>query len=194
MSQSEDFLSTTWTILLTIIIQTSTSTTSVSDISADLNSKGTTTSSSKVQDVKASGASTATGCSVDRLNLRNGIRSDSQLAELRRRKKKAAMVKYQNRQNDPIVYLLKPLELHTSYAKDEKESARLWVKVAVWASLISKVALCVIQMYAAISLHLKAEKLDMNKWPVDGTHLENIENIVYGPLMSSVNLIVVVNP
>ncbi|KAK0449918.1 hypothetical protein EV421DRAFT_1777691 [Armillaria borealis] len=120
MSQSEDFLSTTWTILLAIVIQTSTSTTSVSDLSADLNSKWTTTSSSKVQDVKASGASTATGRSVDPLNLRSGIRSDSQLAELRRREKKAAVVKYQNRQNDLIAYLLKPLEQHTSDAKDEE--------------------------------------------------------------------------
>ncbi|KAK0235621.1 CDF-like metal transporter [Armillaria nabsnona] len=166
--------------------------------------------SSKVQDVEASGASTVTGCSVDPLNLKNGIRSDSELAELRRRakgKKKAAVL---------IAYLLKPLEQHTSDAKDEKESARLWVKIAVWASLISNLALCVIQMYAAISsvslsllatgidsvfdigsnvvlfwLCLKAGKLDVNKWPVGGARLENIGNIVYGR-MSSVNLIVVV--
>ncbi|KAK0449919.1 hypothetical protein EV421DRAFT_1899407 [Armillaria borealis] len=90
--------------------------------------------------------------------------------------------------------------------------------MAVWASLISNLALCVIQMCVAIFsvslsllatgidsafnigsnavlfwLHLKAEKLDVNKWPVGGARLENIGNIVYGPLMSSVNLIVVVN-
>ncbi|KAK0480327.1 hypothetical protein IW261DRAFT_1477380, partial [Armillaria novae-zelandiae] len=199
---------------------TSTSTSSVSDISTDLDSKWTATSStsSKARDVEASGASSVTGCSVDPLNLKNGLRSDTELAELRRRTKgkKAAVVKYQNRQNNLITYLLKPLEQHTSDAKDEEESARLWVKIAVWASLISNLALCVIQMYAAISavslsllatgidsvfdigsnvvlfwLHLKAEKLDTNKWPVGGARLENIGNIVYGR-MSSVNLIVVV--
>ncbi|KAK0470072.1 CDF-like metal transporter [Desarmillaria tabescens] len=40
-------------------------------------------------------------------------------------------------------------------------------------------------------LHVKAEKLGMNKWPVGGARLENIGNVVYG-LMASVNLIVVV--
>ncbi|SJK99824.1 uncharacterized protein ARMOST_03135 [Armillaria ostoyae] len=90
---------------------------SVSDISTDLDSKWTITSSSKAQDVEASGASTVTGAP---LNLKNSVHSDSELAELRRRKKKADMVKYQNRQNDLITYLLKPLEQHTSDAKDEE--------------------------------------------------------------------------
>ncbi|KAK0495182.1 CDF-like metal transporter [Armillaria luteobubalina] len=194
--------------------------TSVTASGPDLERKSTTPSSGSAQDVEASAASIATGSSTDPFNLRNGIRSDSELAELRRRakgKKKVAVVKYQNRQNDLIAYLLKPLEQHTSDAKDEEESARLWVKIAVWASLISNLALCVIQMYAAISsvslsllatgidsvfdigsnvvlfwLHVKAEKLDMNKWPVGGARLENIGNIVYGSLMASVNLIVVV--
>ena len=31
-------------------------------------------------------------------------------------------------------------------------------------------------------LHVKAEKLDMNKWPVGGARLENIGNIIYGRL------------
>ncbi|KAK0193505.1 CDF-like metal transporter [Armillaria mellea] len=204
-------------LLLTVDIQTSTSVTA-GDLG--LERKSTTPSSISAQDVEASAVSTATGSSTDPFNLRNGIRSDSELAELRRRakgKKKAAVVKYQNRQNDLIAYLLKPLEQHTSDAKDEEESARLWVKIAVWASLILNLALCVIQMYAAISsvslsllatgidsvfdigsnvvlfwLHVKAEKLDMNKWPVGGARLENIGNIVYGSLMASVNLIVVV--
>ncbi|KAK0235631.1 hypothetical protein EDD85DRAFT_953439 [Armillaria nabsnona] len=53
------------------------STTSVFDISTDLDGKWTTASSSissKTQDVEVSGASAAMGCSVDPLNLRNGIR------------------------------------------------------------------------------------------------------------------------
>ncbi len=31
-------------------------------------------------------------------------------------------------------------------------------------------------------LHLKADKLDVNKWPVGGARLENIGNIIYGRL------------
>ncbi|KAJ3570632.1 hypothetical protein NP233_g4275 [Leucocoprinus birnbaumii] len=41
-------------------------------------------------------------------------------------------------------------------------------------------------------LHKKAQRLDENKWPVGGSRLETIGNIVYGSLMSSVNLIVIV--
>jgi len=78
-------------------------------------------------------------------------------------------------------------------------------------------ALCILQLYAAISsvslsllatgidsvfdigsnvllfwLHRKALNLDANKWPVGGSRLETIGNIVYGFLMGSVNLVVVV--
>ncbi|KAK0449914.1 hypothetical protein EV421DRAFT_2016197 [Armillaria borealis] len=179
-------------------------------ISTDLDSKWTTISSSKAQDVEASGASIVTG---DFLNFKNGVRSDSELAELRRRKKLLW---------SSIDRMMCVLWINTSDVKDEEELARLWVKVVVWASLISKVALCVFRcmwpflLCLATSidfvfdigsnvvlfwLHLKAEKLDMNRLPVGGAHLENIGNIVYGffvcsslpsPVMSSVNLIVVV--
>ncbi|KAK0184576.1 CDF-like metal transporter [Armillaria mellea] len=153
---------------------------------------------------------------TDPYNLREGLRSDSQLEEIRRRKKGKAIVKYQNKQNDLISYLLKPMEEHTTEAKDEEDSARLFVKIAVWASLISNLALCVLQMYAAVSslslsllatgidsvfdigsnivlfwLHRKAERLDNSKWPVGGARLENVGNVVYGQ-MACVNLIVVV--
>ncbi|KAK0481360.1 CDF-like metal transporter [Armillaria novae-zelandiae] len=159
----------------------------------------------------------STGLVTDPYNLREGLRTDSQLEEIRRRKKGKAIVKYQNKQNDLISYLLKPMEAHTTEAKDEEDSARLFVKIAVWASLISNLALCVLQMYAAVSslslsllatgidsvfdigsnmvlfwLHRKAEKLDSSKWPVGGARLENIGNVVYGSLMACVNLIVVV--
>ncbi|KAK0217685.1 CDF-like metal transporter [Armillaria nabsnona] len=159
----------------------------------------------------------STGLVTDPYNLREGLRTDSQLEEIRRRKEGKAIVKYQNKQNDLISYLLKPMEEHTTEAKDEENSARLFVKIAVWASLISNLALCVLQMYAAVSslslsllatgidsvfdigsnivlflLHRKAEKLDSNKWPVGGARLENIGNVVYGSLMACVNLIVVV--
>ncbi|KAF7969010.1 hypothetical protein HWV62_28684 [Athelia sp. TMB] len=41
-------------------------------------------------------------------------------------------------------------------------------------------------------VHKKAENLDVNKWPVGGARLESIGNIVYGFLMGSVNLVVIV--
>ncbi|CAK5264333.1 unnamed protein product [Mycena citricolor] len=41
-------------------------------------------------------------------------------------------------------------------------------------------------------LHKKADGLDENKWPVGGARLETIGNIVYGSLMGSVNLVVIV--
>jgi len=77
--------------------------------------------------------------------------------------------------------------------------------------------LCVLQLYAAISslslsllatgidsvfdigsnillfyLHRKARSLDANKWPVGGTRLQTIGNVVYGSLMAAVNLVVIV--
>jgi len=87
----------------------------------------------------------------------------------------------------------------------------------VLASLVANFCLCIIQLYATISsgslsilaagidsifdfgsnlllfyLHKKAARLDLNKWPVGGSRLETIGNIVYGSLMASVNLVVIV--
>ncbi|KAI0076049.1 CDF-like metal transporter [Panus rudis PR-1116 ss-1] len=109
------------------------------------------------------------------------------------------------------------MEDHTEEARVETEASRLPVKIAVWASLLANFSLCVLQLYAAISslslsllatgidsvfdigsnvllvwLHKKAAKLDLNKWPVGGSRLETIGNIVYGFLMGSVNLVVIV--
>ncbi|KAJ3518007.1 hypothetical protein NLJ89_g139 [Agrocybe chaxingu] len=154
---------------------------------------------------------------ADPFQLRDGLISEEQLAGLRHRRKGNAVANYQTRQNNLITSLLKPMEEHTEDAKIEEEAARLPVKIAIYASLISNVALCVLQMYAAISslslsllatgidsvfdigsnillfwLHRKAEKLDSRKWPVGGARLETIGNIVYGFLMGSVNLVVIV--
>jgi len=41
-------------------------------------------------------------------------------------------------------------------------------------------------------MNRKVARLDTNKWPVGGSRLEPIANIIYGSLMSAVNLIVVV--
>ncbi|PAV22804.1 CDF-like metal transporter [Pyrrhoderma noxium] len=147
----------------------------------------------------------------------NGLKTEDELSELRRRKRGHKLERYHRRQNELITSLLKPMEEHTEEAKEAEEIARLPVKIAVWSSLIANFCLCVIQMYAAISsaslsliatgidsvfdigsnlllfwLHRKAQTLDVNKWPVGGSRLETIGNIVYGFLMGSVNLIVIV--
>jgi len=153
----------------------------------------------------------------DPFQLSDGIVPDEQITDLRHRKKGKNIAKYQLRQNNLISSLLKPMEEHTEDAKVEEEVAKLPVKIAIYASLICNFALCVIQLYAAISsvslsllatgidsvfdfgsnvllfwLHRKAAKLDLNKWPVGGARLETIGNVVYGFLMGSVNLVVIV--
>jgi len=150
--------------------------------------------------------------------FRDALKTSPQLAELRQRHKTGkGLEKYHRRQNDLIVSLLKPMEEHTQEAKVEEEAARLPIKIAIYASLIANFCLCVIQMYAAFSslslsllatgidslfdigsnvllfwLHKKASRMDVNKWPVGGARLETIGNIVYGFLMGSVNLVVIV--
>ncbi|KAH7930436.1 CDF manganese transporter [Leucogyrophana mollusca] len=91
------------------------------------------------------------------------------------------------------------------------------IRIAVWASLVANFSLCVLQLYAAVSavslsliatgidatfdfgsnvflylIHKQAMQMDVNKWPVGGARLETIGNIVYGSLMASVNLVVIV--
>ncbi|KAH8094713.1 cation efflux family-domain-containing protein [Cristinia sonorae] len=154
----------------------------------------------------------------DPFNFRNGLSSEERLADMRKRKNKGKdLERFHRKQNDLITSLLKPMEEHTEEARAEFEAARLPVKIAVWASLFANFALCVLQLYAAISslslsllatgidsvfdigsnillvwLHKKASRLDANKWPVGGSRLETIGNIVYGFLMGSVNLVVIV--
>ncbi|THU78750.1 CDF-like metal transporter [Dendrothele bispora CBS 962.96] len=109
------------------------------------------------------------------------------------------------------------MEEHTEDARIEEDNNRIPVKIAVWASMVTNLLLCILQMYAAVSssslsllstgidsvfdigsnvvlywLHRKAKKLDVNKWPVGGARLETIGNIVYGSLMGAVNLVVIV--
>ncbi|KAI0094400.1 CDF-like metal transporter [Irpex rosettiformis] len=154
---------------------------------------------------------------VDPYDFRSAVKSEQQLQELRQRKHGKELAKYHKKQNELIESLLKPMEDHAEDARVEEEAARLPVKIAIWGSLIANLSLCVLQLYAAISslslsllatgidsvfdigsnvlliwLHKKANTLDSNKWPVGGTRLETIGNIVYGFLMGSVNLVVVV--
>ncbi|TFK42002.1 CDF manganese transporter [Crucibulum laeve] len=168
-------------------------------------------------DIEAS-ASSSNIEPVDPYQIRDGFVPDNELEGMRRRKKNGKRVaKYHARQNNLITSLLKPMDEHTEEASAEEEAARLPVKIAIYASLIANFALCILQMYAAISagslsllatgidsvfdigsnillfwLHKKSARLDVNKWPVGGARLETIGNIVYGFLMGSVNLIVIV--
>ncbi|KAF6753565.1 CDF-like metal transporter [Ephemerocybe angulata] len=153
----------------------------------------------------------------DPFQFQNGLVPDEDLAGLRNRKKGKHVEQYQRNQNDLIKSLLKPMEEHTEDAKAEEETARLPVKIAIYASLYCNFVLCGLQLYAAISsgslsllatgidsvfdigsnillwwLHRKAVALDTSKWPVGGARLETIGNIIYGFLMGTVNLIVVV--
>ncbi|KAF9072730.1 hypothetical protein BDP27DRAFT_1391263 [Rhodocollybia butyracea] len=153
--------------------------------------------STKIEDT----AESATVLPLDPFHLRDAIQSEKQLQGLRMRRNGKKLQKYHSRQNDLIISLLKPMEEHSSEAKDEEDAVRLPVKIAVWASLIANLSLCVLQMYAAISsLSLSlfatgvdsAESMDTDKWPVGGARLGTIGNIVYGFLMSSVNLVIIV--
>ncbi|KIJ53622.1 hypothetical protein M422DRAFT_58488 [Sphaerobolus stellatus SS14] len=155
----------------------------------------------------------------DPFALRSGFKPDEDLLRMRKNggKKGKRLEKYHRRQNELIENLLKPMDKHTSEAAEQEEAARLPVKIAIYASLICNFCLCVIQLYAAFSslslalvatgidsvfdigsnvmlfwLHRKAGQLDINKWPVGGSRLETIGNIVYGALMSAVNLVVIV--
>ncbi|KAF8559898.1 CDF manganese transporter [Imleria badia] len=153
----------------------------------------------------------------DPYTLRVGLKTDEELSQLRHRRKHGKSLElYHRKQNDLINSLLKSMDDHTREAKDLEETYRLSIKIAVWASLVANFSLCVLQLYAAISsislsliatgidacfdvgsnlflylIHRKAEKMDINKWPVGGARLETIGNIVYGE-MSSVNLVVIV--
>ncbi|KDQ09469.1 hypothetical protein BOTBODRAFT_527174 [Botryobasidium botryosum FD-172 SS1] len=170
-----------------------------------------------LMDVEHADSSTLVG-GPDPFSLKVGIKTDSELQELKRRNKSGRKVEvYQRGQNELIAQLLKPMEEHTADARHAEEAAHLRVKIAIWASLIGNGILFVLQIYAAVSslsisliatgvdsvfdvgsnallywLHRKALRLDQNKWPVGGSRLETIGNIVYGTLMGSVNLIVVV--
>ncbi|KAK7040157.1 hypothetical protein VNI00_009963 [Paramarasmius palmivorus] len=177
----------------------------------------------------------------DPYNIRNGLRNEEQLSELRLRKTGSKVAKYQSKQNSLIVSLLKPIETHTAEAQIEEEATRLpvitlhpsWQNVYPNANIrlfsIGQdrhlgqsnsqpfILIFSFAVYAAISalslsllatgidsifdigsnvvlfwLHRKSEKMDVNKWPVGGARLETIGNIVYGSLMASVNLVVVV--
>ncbi|KAF8347078.1 CDF-like metal transporter [Amanita rubescens] len=152
----------------------------------------------------------------DPFQLRVGLLSDEQIDGLRRRKKGKMVAEYQKKQNDLVQYILKPMENHTEESKVDEEAVRLPVKIAVYASLVGNFVLAAVQLWAAITglslsllatgidslfdlgsnvllfwLHRKAQKLDINKWPVGGARLETIGNIVYGT-MGSVNLVVIV--
>ncbi|KAF8588346.1 CDF-like metal transporter [Ramaria rubella] len=184
----------------------------------DTQDSGPTSGTTTTQDFDLEKSSHSPDSDPDLYMFRRGFKSDDELLRIRKSCSGGKKIeRYQRKQNELIDNLLKPMERHTSEAQEQEEAARLPVKIAVWASLGANFALCVIQLYAAISslslsllatgidsifdigsnvmlvfLHRKANSLDVNKWPVGGARLETIGNIVYGALMGSVNLVVTV--
>ncbi|QRV76769.1 cation efflux family protein [Ceratobasidium sp. AG-Ba] len=160
----------------------------------------------------------ALSSSSDPFSFRSAVKTDVELNELRGRNKAGKKIeKYHRGQNDLIDSLLKPMEAHTAEAKAAEDEDRLPVRIAIYASLFSNIALSALQLYAAITsgslsllatcvdsvfdpgsnlllnwLHKKSKRLDTNKWPVGGSRLETIGNISYGQLMGAVNLVIVV--
>lgn len=154
----------------------------------------------------------------DPYRIRLGLKTDDELSQLRRRRRTGKRLeKFHRKQNDLIQSLLKPMEEHTQEAREDEANFHFSVRVAVWASLFANLILCVLQLYAAVSsvslsliatgidatfdfgsnvflywTHKKALSMDVNKWPVGGSRVETIGNIVYGSLMASVNLVVIV--
>ncbi|KAF8215814.1 CDF-like metal transporter [Mycena galopus ATCC 62051] len=145
----------------------------------------------------------------DPFHFRGALKTPAEIDELRRRKKGKRLASYHGNQNTLIAALLKPMEEHTEDARIDEAAARL--------PFNRNFCLCVLQLYAAISslslsllatgidaifdlgsnillfwIHKKADRLDGNAWPVGGARLETIGNIVYGFLMGSVNLVVIV--
>ncbi|KZT71030.1 hypothetical protein DAEQUDRAFT_724785 [Daedalea quercina L-15889] len=170
----------------------------------------------KRKDEEHLGAS-ANGSRPDPFMLLAAYKSEEELATLRQKKAGNRLVKYHRKQNDLINSFLKSMDEHTEEAKAEEETVRLPITIAIWTSLIGNFVLCVLQLYAAITsaslsliatsvdavfdfgsnvvlfwLHRKALSMDTNKWPVGGARLETIGNIVYGAMMSSVNLVVLI--
>ncbi|KAI0728176.1 CDF-like metal transporter [Fomitopsis betulina] len=153
----------------------------------------------------------------DPYSFRTALKSEEDLATLRHKKAGKRLVSFHRKQNDLITSLLKTMEEHTEEAKVEEATARLPIKIAIYASLVGNFCLCALQLYAAITsaslsliatavdaafdfgsnvvlywLHREAIGMDVNKWPVGGARLETIGNITYGAMMSSVNLVVLV--
>nr|AMM70773.1 CDF zinc transporter 2 [Russula atropurpurea] len=153
----------------------------------------------------------------DPYNIAHGLKTDAEIAELSSRKRGKRLANYHRKQNDLIAALLKPMEEHTEDAKNEEDLSRIPVKIAVHASLIANISLAVLQLYGSISsaslsllatgidsvfdvgsnvllyyINRKSSRMDVNKWPVGGARLQTIGNVVYGFLMGSVNLVVIV--
>ncbi|KAK0521400.1 hypothetical protein OC834_006684 [Tilletia horrida] len=155
----------------------------------------------------------------DPLLLRHRLVADN---DLRRRGGKGKKTNnrindFYNSQNLHIENLLKPMAKHASDGEDERESAALKVKIAIYASIIANFVLAALQLYAAISslslslfataadsvfdpfanlvlnwLHRKSKDVDETKWPIGGARFETIGNIVYAFLMGSVSAILIV--
>ncbi|KAG6911278.1 hypothetical protein DXG01_002117 [Tephrocybe rancida] len=144
---------------------------------------------------------------LDPFQLRDGLLTEREIATLRHRAKKGKRVaRFHKKQNDLITSLLKPMEDHTAEARAEEDDARLptanlvaTVYAAISSGSLSLLATGIDSVFDIGSnillfwLHRKAERLDVNRWPVGGARLETIGNIIYERVpMGSVNLVVIV--
>lgn len=74
----------------------------------------------------------------DPLLLRTRMHPAEQITELRQRKSsKKALGEFYARQNQQIQSLLKPLNDHIDEAKEEEDTSRMAIKIAIWASFIA---------------------------------------------------------
>ncbi|KIM31755.1 hypothetical protein M408DRAFT_327197 [Serendipita vermifera MAFF 305830] len=182
----------------------------------DLTSRAGPSNKNDVELQPTSAYSTAISSSLDPYSLKAGLKTDGDLQNLKKSKKKKAGAYYE-KQNELIGDLLRPLEEHVENARAAERANRLPVKIALYGSLGANIALSALQLYAAITslslsilataidsvfdplgngllwyLHRKSKRLDNNKWPVGGERLTTIGNIAYGSVMAAINLVVCV--
>ncbi|KZV94861.1 CDF-like metal transporter [Exidia glandulosa HHB12029] len=154
----------------------------------------------------------------DPLGLRTKVVSDEQLVTLRSKGRAGRrLASFYRGQNKRIRQITQPVDKQATEAQEREDASRLPVRIAVWASLVANMSLCILQLYAALSsrsisliatavdsvfdigsnvillwVHRRAQNLNTRRWPAGGARLETVGNAVYGSLMSAVNLIVVV--
>ncbi|WRT70197.1 uncharacterized protein IL334_007191 [Kwoniella shivajii] len=148
----------------------------------------------------------------DPLLLRQKVVSDSDLAEIRQRKKGGKLADFYEGQNSRINDLLKPLHTLSQEAEQDTADNALKVKLAVNISFGANICLAILQLYAAISsgslalfascidavdpfanlilwaAHRASDRAEEKKWPVRGSRFETI----YGSIMGGVNVILIV--
>ncbi|KAJ5082700.1 hypothetical protein N7532_011743 [Penicillium argentinense] len=122
---------------------------------------------------------------------------------------------YEN-QNENIARMLKPVEEHVREARDLNEENSLKYKIAVYASFVANIILCVVQVYGAASsgslslfttmadaifdpmsnltlllCNKAVNRVDPRKFPAGKARIETAGNICFCCLMTAVSLIII---